>query len=86
MADLTPNQLRLLRELDFYGGILILRTRTDEADYEVLEKSGFVSAFAINISEIRYKITAAGRAALLLFSVRFSAPSRHNNRRENARF
>ena len=53
MADLTPNQIRLLRELDFYGGVLILRKRTDEADYAVLEKSGFVTAFAINISDVQ---------------------------------
>jgi hypothetical protein len=64
MDDLTPNQLRLLRELDFYGGVLILRRRLDEADYAVLEKSGFVTAFAINVREVRYKITPAGRGTV----------------------
>jgi hypothetical protein len=39
MADLTLNQLRLLRELDFYGGLLIIRTRTDDADYAVYSRS-----------------------------------------------
>ena len=64
MADLTSNQLRLLRELDFYGGVLIIRTHGDDADYAVREKDGLVTAFALNISEVRYKITKAGRAAL----------------------
>ena len=63
-ADLTPSQIRLLRELDFYGGVLIIRTHADNADYAVLEKDGLVTAFALNISEVRYKITKAGRAAL----------------------
>ncbi len=64
MADLTPNQKRLLRELDFYGGVLILRTRANDADYEVLDKGGLVTAFAITQREVRYKITPAGRAVL----------------------
>jgi hypothetical protein len=64
MADLTSNQLRLLRELAFYGGVLITRTHADDADYAVLEKDGLVTAFALNISEVKYKITKAGRAAL----------------------
>jgi hypothetical protein len=64
MADLTPNQKRLLRELDFYGGVLILRTHGNDADYEVLEKGGLVTAFALTKREVRYKITPAGRAVL----------------------
>lgn len=64
MADLTTNQLRLLRELDFYGGVLIIRTHTNDADYAVLEMDGLVTAFALNIREVRYKITRAGRAAI----------------------
>jgi hypothetical protein len=44
MAELSPNQIRLLRELDFYGGVLILRTRANDADYEVLEKGGLVNS------------------------------------------
>jgi hypothetical protein len=64
MADLTTNQLRLLRELDFYGGVLIIRTHTNDADYAVLEKDGLVTTFALNIREVRYKITWAGRAAI----------------------
>ena len=64
MADLTPSQIRLLRELDFYGGVLIIRTRTNEADYAVLEKDGLITAFSLGISQVKYKITKAGRAAL----------------------
>jgi len=50
MADLTPSQIRLLRELDFYGGVLIIRTRTNEADYAVLEKDGLITALSLGIS------------------------------------
>jgi len=64
MAELTSNQLRLLRELAFYGGVLIIRTRDNDADYAILEKDGLVSAFAQSASEVKYKITKAGRAAL----------------------
>lgn len=64
MAELTSNQLRLLRELAFYGGILIIRTHDNDADYAILEKDGLVSAFAQNASEVKYKITKAGRAAI----------------------
>jgi len=32
------------------------------ADYEVLEKGGLVTAFALTKREVRYKITPAGRA------------------------
>ena len=55
MADLTPNQIRLLRELDFYGA----RAPTMPT---VLEKGGLVTAFALTKREVRYKITPAGRA------------------------
>jgi hypothetical protein len=51
MADLTPNQKRLLRELDFYGGVLIIRTRANDADYEVLD--GLITAFALTMREVR---------------------------------
>ena len=64
MAELTPNQTRLLRELDFYGGAVIIRTRADEADYAVLEKDGLITALSLGISQVKYKITKAGRAAL----------------------
>ena len=64
MGDLTPSQMRFLRELDFYGGVLIIRTRTNEADYAVLEKDGLIAAFSLGISQVKYKITKAGRAAL----------------------
>ena len=64
MAELTSNQLHLLRELAFYGGVLIVRTHGNDADYAVLEKGGLVFAFAHSASEIKYKITKAGRAAL----------------------
>ena len=64
MADLTQNQMRLLRELDFYGGVLIIRTRANDTDYAALEKRGFITAFALNMSEVRYKITKDGREVL----------------------
>ena len=54
MAELTPNQIRLLRELDFYGGALIIRTRANEADYAVLEKDGLFTAFSLGISQVKY--------------------------------
>ena len=60
MADLTPNQIRLLRELDFYGA------RAPTMPTEVLEKGGLVTAFALTKREVRYKITPAGRAVLPL--------------------
>ena len=72
MANLTPSQIRLLRELDFYGGVLIIRTRTNEADYAVLEKDGLFTAFSLGISQVKYKITKAGRAALSTQRQRFA--------------
>ena len=46
MADLTSDQLRVLRELDFYGGVMIVRSGREFQDYEVLEKAGLVLAEA----------------------------------------
>jgi hypothetical protein len=60
VADLTQNQMRLLRELEFYGGSLIIRTRTDNADYALLVKRGFVTASALTMSEVLYKMTKDG--------------------------
>ena len=71
MADLTPSQIRLLRELDFYGGVLIIRTHADNADYAVLEKDGLVTAFALNISKSNIR-----RASSI---VRLAGPCRLNH-------
>ena len=64
MAYLTPNQLRLLRELEFYGGVLIVRAHRDQADYDHLEKVGLVTGFSVSMSDMRYKITKLGRRLL----------------------
>ena len=53
--DMTSERTRFLR-----------RTRANDADYEVLEKGGLVTAFALTKHEVRYKITPAGRAVLPL--------------------
>ena len=66
MADLTS-----LRELDFYGAILIIRTHDNDADYAILEKGGLGFGLCSNASEVRYKVTKAGRVAL---------PGRHLDR------
>ena len=52
------------RFLRFYGGVLIVRTRANEADYAVLEKDGLITALSLGMSQVKYKITKAGRAAL----------------------
>lgn len=49
MSDLTPTQIHLLRELDFYGGVLIIRTHANDGDYAVIEKGGLVTAFALRL-------------------------------------
>ena len=54
----------ILRELDFYGGSLIIRTRANNADYVLLEKRGFITASALTMSEVLYKITKDGREQL----------------------
>lgn len=64
ICDLSSDQLQLLRELDFYGGVMIVRSRRNYADYEALEKAGFVTGFAVSMSELRYKITKAGKEIL----------------------
>jgi hypothetical protein len=66
MTDLTQNQIRLLRELDFYGGSLIIRSRANDADYRVLDKGGSITALALNLNEVLYKITKDGRELLKL--------------------
>jgi hypothetical protein len=64
MTDLTQNQIRLLRELDFYGGSLIIRSRANDADYRALDKGGSITALALNMNEVLYKITKDGRELL----------------------
>ena len=64
MADLTSDQLRLLGELDYYGGVMIVRSGGDHLDYEVLEKAGLILAEAISTREMRYKLTKAGKSLL----------------------
>ena len=64
MAYLTPNQIRLLRELEDHGGVLIVRPRADRDDYDVLERMGLVESHALRSGEITHEITDAGRAAL----------------------
>jgi hypothetical protein len=54
-SDLTPDQRRLLRELDNFGGVLIVHTRGQRSDYEYLEKAGLIMTFALNDNEIRYE-------------------------------
>jgi hypothetical protein len=65
MTGLTPNQLRLLGELEHHGGALIVRPRrADRDDYELLETMDLVEAHVMHPGEIRYEITEAGRVAL----------------------
>jgi hypothetical protein len=64
MADLTSDQLRVLRELDFYGGVMIVRSGREFQDYEVLEKAGLVLAEATSAREMRYKLTKIGKTLL----------------------
>ena len=53
MPDLTANQIRLLRELEFYGGVLIVRAHRDQADYDRLEIVGLVTGFSVSMRDMR---------------------------------
>jgi hypothetical protein len=64
MSYLTPRQMQLLRELDIYGGTLIVRSRKDDRDYLHLQNAGLVSSSTMFTNEVHYKITDAGRAVL----------------------
>jgi hypothetical protein len=63
MADLTPNELRLLRELDFYGGVF-LRKRTDEADSVSFTRSEFRLAERKNLLDLVHRDGLAEAKAL----------------------
>jgi hypothetical protein len=64
MADLTSDQLRLLRELDHYGGVMIVRSGSGFQDYQALENVGLILAKAMSAREMRYKLTKAGKTLL----------------------
>jgi hypothetical protein len=64
MPNLTSDQQRLLGELDDYGGVMIVRSRSNYHDYEILEKAGLILAEAISTREMRYKLTKAGKRLL----------------------
>jgi hypothetical protein len=64
VTDPTPKQMQLLRELDFFGGALIVRSRMDAHEYVHLQNAGLVTCFTMYLNEVRYEITEAGRAVL----------------------
>ena len=68
MNRLTDDQLEILRELEQHGGVLIIRRHANFADYDHLEKVGYLEANSVNVSDTRYEITERGRAALRSFN------------------
>ena len=65
MPDLTPKQLRLLKELMLFGGALIISHGEDKTDYLLLQQLGLIMSVNLNgpLNEVLYEITAIGRAA-----------------------
>ena len=70
MTQLTEGQLELLQNLEKSGGAIDVTRKTNLADYDQLEKIGYIKAQAVSlshVSEIRYEITDSGLAALRSF-------------------
>ena len=58
MTQLTERQLELLQDFEKSGGAIDVRGNANFADYEQLEKAGYIKAQAVNlslVSEIRYE-------------------------------
>ena len=62
MAQLTYDEMRLLRELK--NGDRTISGNKPHGGLDRLVKEGYVRAHSLNVSEVRYSITAKGAAAL----------------------
>ena len=64
VLKMTAHQLRLLRELEWQGGILIVRPEDGDAAYDQLVRRRYVCAEPAFDGRTRYEITMLGRRAL----------------------
>lgn len=63
ITDITVEQLELLRELAWHGGVILVSSRDDYWDYRELMKRGLVYVEETG-SRIRYELEPKGRSLL----------------------
>jgi hypothetical protein len=64
MANLTPSQIQILRDLDRHGGAMTLPVAAAQGYCIHLWNAGLIASEAVDMAHVRHKITETGRAAL----------------------